>query len=70
MTHNEAAAFINAQTAMLLIEKEIMSAENREREEQGLALAHGSEQWAALYNNYQHIIGYNACYHLFQYSYD
>ena len=66
MTHNVAAAFINAQTALMLIEKEIMAAENLEREKQGLAHANGPKQWQELFDTYQHVIGYNACYDLFQ----
>lgn len=70
MTHNEAAAFINAQTALMLMEKEILIAENLERERQGLAPANGPQQWRDLLNCYHHTIGENACYELFRNSYD
>lgn len=69
MTAEEKAAFINAQTALMLIEKEIMTAENLEREKQGLSHANGPSQWQALYDNYIHIIGYNACHELFSREY-
>lgn len=68
MTKEQAAAFINAQTALMLVEKEIMTAENLEREKQGLSHMNGPKQWQDLFDTYQHVIGYNACYELFQHA--
>lgn len=65
MTDEQKAAFINAQTALLQVEIKMMEAENLEREKQGLAHAHGAKQWEDLYTDYNHIIGYNACWQLF-----
>ena len=66
MTPEQKAAFINAQIALMMIEKEIMTAENIEREKQGLSHANGPQQWQDLYDNYAPIIGYNACYEFFR----
>lgn len=59
-TPEEKAAFINAQTQMMIIERETMIAENVEREKQGFSLANGPEQWEAMRQRWEPILGYNA----------
>lgn len=53
-------AFINSQIQMMIAEREVMLAENREREEQGLSHAHGSEQWEAFRKSWENTLGHNA----------
>jgi hypothetical protein len=59
MTHEERAAFINAQTALLRAETEGMVAENQHRVSHGLSIAYGSDEFDALTKRYEHL-GYNA----------
>jgi hypothetical protein len=60
MTPEQKAAFINAQTAMMLAEREIMIAENIEREKQGFSEANGPQQWQRFHDEWEPILGYNA----------
>ena len=60
MTEEQKAAFINAQTQMMVTERDIMNAENIERRNQGYAEANGPEQWAALRDKWEPVLGYNA----------
>lgn len=58
MTPEQKAAFVNAQTALLLAEIEGMKAENRHRIDCGHSIAHGDDEFAALIKSYEHL-GYN-----------
>jgi hypothetical protein len=60
MDQNAKTAFIIAQTAMMNAEMQLMIAENEERKRNGQALAYGENQWAALINKWEPILGYNA----------
>lgn len=60
MKSEEKAAFIFAQTQMMIVEREIMNAENIERERQGYAPANGPKQWEAFHQKWEPILGYNA----------
>ena len=59
-TPAEKAAFIAAQTQMMIVEREIMIAENIEREQQGLSPANGPDQWDAMRQRWEPVLGYNA----------
>lgn len=59
-TSETKAAFINAQTAIMLAEMEVMKAEDRERENQGCTEANGPEQWQAFVERWQPVLGYNS----------
>jgi hypothetical protein len=48
MTAEQAIAFVQAQTACMLVEMEAMKAANRERDTQGKALAYGEDAFMAL----------------------
>ena len=54
------AAFIAAQTQMMIAERMIMEAENAERDQRGLALAHGPEQWNEFHDSWASVLGYSA----------
>lgn len=56
----ERAAFINAQTQMMIAERDVMIAENIERERQGLAPANGPEQWEEMRQRWENVLGCNA----------
>jgi hypothetical protein len=60
MFPHEKAAFINAQTEMMINERQIMLSENEERANQGHGPANGPEQWANWHRNWENILGYNA----------
>lgn len=60
MTPEEKAAFINAQTQMMINERQIMLAENELRERQGYSPANGPEQWADWHKRWESVLGYNA----------
>lgn len=66
MTPEQKAAFINAQTQMMIAEREIMTAENIERDRKGYAPANGPDQWADFYNKWEPILGYNALINFFR----
>jgi hypothetical protein len=59
-TPYEKAAFIAAQTQMMIAERDVMIAENTERERQGHAPANGPEQWEEMRQRWEHVLGYNA----------
>lgn len=59
-TPEERAAFIAAQTQMMIAERDVMTAENIERERQCLAPANGPEQWEEMRQRWEHVLGYNA----------
>lgn len=52
MTPEQAAAFVNAQTACMLVELEAMKAANKRREDQGFSPAYGEEEFLALIDKY------------------
>jgi hypothetical protein len=60
MTSEEKAAFISAQTQMMINEREIMTAENIERERQCQTPANGPDQWADWHKRWEPVLGYNA----------
>jgi hypothetical protein len=60
MTPEQKAAFISAQTQMMIAEREVMTVENAEREQQGLSPAYGSTQWEEFRLRWGNILGYNA----------
>ena len=65
MTPEQAAAFVNGQTAMMLAEIETMKAEDRRPADR--AEPHSrAKAWAALSARWEHILGYNAITSLFQ----
>ena len=59
-TPEERAAFVIAQTQMMIAERDVMIAENIEREQQGLSHAHGSQQWEEMRQRWEPVLGYNA----------
>jgi len=59
-THETKEAFINAQTAIMLAEMEVMKAEDRERLNQGHTEANGPEQWQEFVDKWQPVLGYNS----------
>lgn len=60
MTSEQKAAFINAQTQMMVVEMKMMEAENQERMENGYSVAHGPNEWRQFMYNWSIILGYNA----------
>ena len=59
-TPTEKAAFIAAQTQMMIAERYVMIAENIERERQGQSPANGPEQWEEMRQRWENVLGYNA----------
>lgn len=60
MNPEQKTVFINSQVAMMQAEMQIMLAENREREENNLSPAYGSEQWENFKDSWANILGHNA----------
>lgn len=60
MTPEEKAAFISAQTQMMINERQIMLAEDEARRLLGGAPANGPEQWADWHRRWEPVLGYNA----------
>lgn len=60
MTPEQRAAYINAQSVMMTAEMKILEAENKERENKGLSLANGPEEWLAFFNKWEAVLGHNA----------
>lgn len=60
MELSEKAAFIAAQTQMMIAERDVMLAENYERQQQGLTLANGPAQWEEMRLRWEPVLGYNA----------
>lgn len=52
MYPEQRAAFINSQTACMLVELEAMRAANRERESNGFSPAYGEDEFLALITRY------------------
>jgi hypothetical protein len=67
MTPEQKAAFILAQTQMMVAERDVMIAENIEREQQGMAPANGPAEWEKMRKNWESTLGYNA---LLEFFYD
>jgi len=65
MTPDQAAAFVNAQTAFMNAEAQVMLAENQERELAGKAPANGAEEWQRFHDQWLPILGVNAVTQLF-----
>ena len=59
-TPSEKAAFIIAQTQMMIAERDVMIAENIERERQGFSPANGPAQWEEMRQRWEPVLGYNA----------
>lgn len=66
MTPEQKAAFISAQTQMMIAEREVMTAENIERERQCHAPANGPDQWKSFRLKWEPVLGYNALISFFQ----
>ena len=64
MTPEQAAAFVQSQTACAMAKMASMHAENRDREMRGHTHAHGAESFAAIPDEFG--IGYNSVVSLFQ----
>jgi hypothetical protein len=60
MTPDEKAAFIRAQTQMMIAERDVLVAENFERDRKGQAPAYGPKQWEEFRAAWEPILGYNA----------
>jgi len=60
MSPEQSAAYINAQTHMMINEREIMYAENKEREFNNFSPAYGSEEWSKFYDRWNAELGANA----------
>ena len=60
MTNEQKAAFINAQFQMMAAEKEMMIAENNERESHGHSIAYGGQQWLLFIEKWEPILGHNS----------
>ena len=60
MNENQKAAFIMAQTQMMIAERDVMMAENADREQHGLNPAHGPAQWEEFRKSWESVLGYNA----------
>jgi len=60
MSPQEKAAFICAQTQIMVNERHITLSENEERANQGYGPANGPEQWANWHKHWENVLGYNA----------
>lgn len=60
MTAEQKAAFIVAQTQMMVSERHMMMVENDERINQGLSPAYGSDEWQDWYQNWERVLGHNS----------
>jgi hypothetical protein len=60
MTPSEKAAFIAAQTQIMIAERDVMVAENNERERQGLSPAYGPREFEEMRLRWEKVLGYNA----------
>ncbi len=65
MTPEQAAAYINAQTALFRCELEGMVAENAHRVAVDMSISYGQEAFMDLYARAEHTIGANAVTKLF-----
>lgn len=66
MTPDQKAAFIRAQTEMMVNERTAMLAANAERERAGYAAAYGEPQFDELNARWMPILGYNALLEFFR----
>jgi len=60
MTPEQKAAYVNAQVQLMIAERDMMLAENAEREVQCKSPAYGSEQWFQFSQRWGAVIGHNA----------
>lgn len=60
MEPSEKAAFIAAQTQMMVAERDVMVAENNERERQGFSRAYGPREFEEMKLRWECVLGYNA----------
>jgi len=60
MTPEQKAAFIQAQTQLMVTEREVMLAEDREREHAGRAPVNGPGEWRRFLERWEAAIGHNA----------
>lgn len=65
MTHEQAAAFINAQTALLNARIAGMTAENMQRAAVGNSMAYDEEYFASVVREFEGVLGFNAVITLF-----
>lgn len=70
MNRNQAAAFINAQTAIMQCRLQGMLAENQTAIVIGDTPPYGEKQFAELEAEFSPVIGYNAIYQLYEYAND
>jgi hypothetical protein len=65
MTDEQKAAFVNAQAAMLNAKVAAMTAENQHRLSLGQSVAFGETEFHDTIQEYECVIGHNACIELF-----
>ena len=66
MTPEQSAAFINAQTAMMLAELHGMIAENEWRKQCGNSIAYAEDGFAVMQKRWESVLGQKAIHDLFQ----
>ncbi len=66
MNRNQSAAFLQAQTALMLAEMEMMKVENADRISRDLPCAYGLEQWEDFRERWEGTLGHNAVTILFR----
>jgi hypothetical protein len=65
MTHAEKAAFIAAQTQMMIAERDVMIAENEDRVRGGWTPSNGPQQFHEHLKKWEDVLGYNALINFF-----
>ena len=65
MTHEQAVAFVNAQTALLNARIAGMTAENMQRAALGNSMAYDEEYFVAVAREFESVLGHNAAITLF-----
>ena len=65
MTHEQAAAFVNAQTALLNARIAGMTAENMQRAAIGNSMAYDEEYFVTVAREFEAVLGHNAAITLF-----
>lgn len=66
MTPEQAAAYVEAQAALLKCRVAGMEAENQHRANVGWAVAYGDEAFEKTFEEFASLIGHNACIELFR----
>jgi hypothetical protein len=65
MTPEQSAAFVNAQTALLCCRVQGMVAENKQREHTEQAMAYTADDFDAVYEAFDGVLGNNGCIDVF-----